>query len=260
MEFRRFVKRERCEAQGVPFRDHNLLLRELVDWCIEEQIPGDFAFDSWFTNADNLNHIHATGRGYVGDLKFNRNVEYQDRSLKAEALAAQITPKLRKRIKEGDTEQWYFTKSVRLPKVNHMVRILILWPTRDATKARKILVSNRTHWEAGRMLRVYRKRWTGTECFHRDGKQELGMGDCQLRNGRGQTRHLYLVFLAHSLLMRQLRQNRVCDWALARLMTIGEACRAVQQEVLRQTLSWAFDRGHSDGWSLQRITAYLALM
>ena len=43
-----------------------------------EEIPGDFTFDSYFTNADNLNHIHGKQdrfgrpRGYVGDLKSNR--------------------------------------------------------------------------------------------------------------------------------------------------------------------------------------------
>jgi hypothetical protein len=31
------------------------------------------------------------------------------------------------------------------------------------------------------------------------------MGDCQLRNSEGQTRHMYLVFLAYSALMTQLR-------------------------------------------------------
>ena len=41
------------------------------------------------------------------------------------------------------------------------------------------------------MLRVYRHRWTGTETFHRDGKQQLGLGDCQVRSGKGQTRHVY---------------------------------------------------------------------
>lgn len=38
--------------------------------------------------------------------------------------------------------------------------------------------------------------WRWTERFHRDGKQHLGMGDCQLRKGQGQTRHLYMILLA----------------------------------------------------------------
>ena len=62
------------------------------------------------------------------------------------------------------------------------------------------------------------------------------MGDCQLRDGQGQTRHMYLVTLAYSLLMRQLRQDRARDWALCRLKTIGEACRAMLHETLRATL------------------------
>ena len=64
------------------------------------------------------------------------------------------------------------------------------------------------------------------------------MGDCQLRDGQGQTRHMYLVMLAYSLLMRQLRQDRARDWALCRLKTIGEACRAMLNETLRATLTW----------------------
>ena len=90
-----------------------------------------------------------------------------------------------------------------------------------------MLVCNRTHWEASRILRAYRRRWRGTECFHRDGKQHLGMGDCQFRKGLGQTHHMYLVLLAHSLLMRQLRQGRASVWALERLTTVGQACRDV---------------------------------
>ena len=85
------------------------------------------------------------------------------------------------------------------------------------------------------------------------------MGDCQLRSGQGQTRHLYLVFLAHSLLMRQLRQGRVCEWARARLTTIGQACRAVAQQTLSQTITWVIERVQQDGWNCQRIKAHLAL-
>ncbi len=87
-----------------------------------------------------------------------------------------------------------------------------------------------------------RKRWTGAETFHRDGKQELWMGDCRLRSGQGQTRHMHLVMLAYSLLTLQLKQNRANDWALARLTTIGQACRAVASETLRTTITWAIEQ------------------
>lgn len=259
LEFRRFIKREHCEAAGEPFVDHNAMFRELVDWVVEEQIPGDFAFDSWFTNARNLNHIHGHGRNYVGDLKTNRKVIFKGEGIKADELAASIAPEDRKSITINGKTQWYFTKSVWIPKVDHRVRITILWDRRNGKEARKILVCNRPHWEIGRILRVYRHRWRGTECFHRDGKQHLGMGDCQLRNGQGQTRHLYMVFVAHSVMMRQLRRGRARDWALERLTTIGQACRAVGAQTLSQTLSWVVERVRDDGWDVPRIKKQLAL-
>jgi hypothetical protein len=142
----------------------------------------------------------------------------------------------------GDQRQWYFTVTVRIPGVNHKVRIVILWRYRNDDRHCKILVTNRITWEVSRIVRVYRHRWTGTETFHRDGKQQLGLGDCQLRDVQGQTRHMYLVMLAYSLLMSQLRQGRAREWALHRLMTIGEACRAMLRESLRTTLAWAIEQ------------------
>jgi hypothetical protein len=143
--------------------------------------------------------------------------------------------------------------------VRHKVRILILWQHREDEQARIILVTNRVQWEASRIVRVYRHRWTGTETFHRDGKQQLGMGDCQLRDGEGQTRHMYLVMLAYSLLMRQLRQSHAYEWAFRKLMTIGEACRAILRETLRTTLTWAIQRVTDSDWSLDRVVTHLGL-
>ena len=259
LEFRRFVKRDQCAEQEVAFRDHNEFFRELVGWVVEQGIPGDFTFDCWFTHAANLNHIHAHGRTYVGDLKFNRKVVFHGRTIKAEELAKEIPPDCRKPIVIGDERQWFFTKSIRIPEVDHPVRIVILWARRNGANACKILVTNRTQWEATRIVRVYRRRWRGTECFHRDGKQHLGMGDCQLRDGQGQTRHLVMVFLAHSVLMHQLRQSRASAWALERLTTIGQACLAVTRDVFGRTLDWALERLQRDGWSCERIKAHLAL-
>jgi hypothetical protein len=53
---------------------------------------------------------------------------------------------------------------------------------------------------------------------------------------------MYLVMLAYSLLMIHLKQSRAKTWALSRLTTIGQACRAVTAETLRTTLQWAIDQ------------------
>jgi hypothetical protein len=248
LEFRLFRKQEICEALGESFRNHTALCCEWIDWVCERQIPGDFAFDCYFTNAEVLNHIHETKgrsgrpRGYVGDLKTNRRLEWQGQTLKASELAASIPAKDRKGMRIGDRRQWYFTVTVRLPDVKHKVRIVIWWHDRHDEQCGKILVTNRVTWEVSRIVRVYRHRWTGTETFHRDGKQQLGLGDCQLRDLQGQTRHMNLVMLAYSLLMGELKQGRAKEWALHRLMTIGEACRAMAKEAMRTTLSWAIEQ------------------
>lgn len=266
LEFRRFKKREQCEATGETFEDHGVLFRQLVDWVCEREIPGDFTFDSYFTSAANLNYIHAQkndrgeSRAYVGDLKTNRKLEVRGKSLRAGELAAQVSRERRRELRRGDQRQWYYTTTVRLPQVQHPVRIVIIWRNRRDEQPAKVLVTNRTRWEINRILQTYRYRWTGTETFHRDGKQELGMGACQLRSGQGQTRHLYLVMLAYTLLVRELHTCRAKEWALARLTTIGQACRAVADETLGATLRWAIREIHEKSRKPPHVFAQLGLI
>lgn len=266
LEFRRFKKRDQCAATGETFEDHGVLFRQLVDWVCERNIPGDFAFDSYFSSAENLNHIHARrdergdSRGYVGDLKINRKLEIRGRSIRADEYAASIPREERHELRSGDDRQWYATAVVRLPQVTHPVRIVILWRNRRDKTPAKVLVTNRTRWEIKHVLQTYRRRWTGTETFHRDGKQELGMGDCRLRSGQGQTRHMHLVMAVYSLLMRQLKNSRATKRALRRLTTIGQACRAVAEETLRATLEWAVRQIHQNSQKLPHVIAQLGLI
>src|SRR4029450_12902824 len=147
---------------------------------------------------------------------------------------------------------------MRMPDVNHPVRLVLFWKERDHAEASQALVSNRLLWEVIRMVLVYRHRWTGTETFHRDGKQELGLGDCQVRNGEGQTRHGYLRRTAYSLLMRSLHQARPQNWARTMLTTIGEACRAVKGELLAQLVDWIVDKMADDPLAVPQSEASLA--
>ena len=255
IEWRRFKKRDACAASA--FKDHTQLCIELIDDAIARGIPGDFTFDSYFTSAKVLNHIESSKRAYAGDLKLNRKVGYEGREQSLQAVARQIPWQAKKPVRVGSRRYWYFSKQMRLPDVKHPVRIVLFWKERDEAEASKALVSNRLGWEVIRMVLVYRHRWTGTETLHRDGKQELGLGDCQVRNGEGQTRHVYLVSAAYSLLMHSLHQNRPQDWARTMLTTIGEACRAVKAETLERMIDWVVEKLAIDHWSSADIKAVL---
>jgi hypothetical protein len=259
LEFRRFKKEEQCQAENEPFKNHTALFLELADFCIERGIPGAFAFDSYFTNAECLNPLNARQRDYVGDLKFNRKVIWNGREVSADTMAAEIPFEARKAVPDDPKGQFYFCKSIRIPKLDHKVKVLILWKSPTESAASKILITNQVNWEVTRILGVYRKRWTGTEAFHRDGKQQLGLGDCQLRNGEGQTRHMYLVFLAYSLLLPRVRGSRVRDWSNALASTIGEACRGVMRDTLGKTIRWALNKALTCAWSPDHICEALAL-
>lgn len=179
-------------------------------------------------------------------MKANRLVTVEGQDWKAnEWITTCLGPLARTKFTVGGRTQWYFTKAIRLPKVSHPVRILVLWPRETAPRPGKSLITNRTHWAAHRILKGYRRRWTGTETFHRDGKQHLGMGECQLRTGAGQTRHMHLVGLVYTALMRQLQHDRAQDWAQMRLTTIGEACRLIARETLAKTLAWVVEHVHA---------------
>jgi hypothetical protein len=70
---------------------------------------------------------------------------------------------------------------------------------------------------------------------------------------------MYLVMLAYSLLMGQLRQGRAKEWALQRLTTIGEACRAMLRESLRSTLAWVIEQVAERERSFDHVVAQLGL-
>jgi len=195
----------------------------------------------------------------VGDLKFNRKVWFGGVELRAAQRAAQIPAGDRQKVTRGARTQWYFTKKIWLPEYTHAVRIVMLWNQGNGKEPVKRLITNHTHGEVTRVWRGYGQRWTGPETLPRDGKPHVGLGDCQLRSGEGQTRHLSLVLLVHSLLMAQLRQGRVRAWAHETLTTSGEACRAVLRETLGNTISWAIERATLDGWQPERIKAHLQL-
>ena len=49
----------------------------------------------------------------------------------------------KKPVRVGNRRYWYFRKPMRIPDVNHPVRMVVFWKERADTEASKALVSNR---------------------------------------------------------------------------------------------------------------------
>ncbi len=81
-----------------------------------------------------------------------------------------------------------------------------------------------------------------------------------MRSSKGQTRHMYLVMLAYSLLMRQLKETHSGFPTLDTLMTIGESCQAIMRELLRMTILWAIERVTTQQWEADQVFAALNLV
>ena len=60
--------------------------------------------------------------------------------------------------------------------------------------------------------------------------------------------------------MQQLKNNHAKEWALQRLTTIGQACRAVAKETLRATLVWAIVQINENTQKPLHVIAQLGLI
>jgi hypothetical protein len=112
---------------------------------------------------------------------------------------------------------------MRSPDITHPVHIALFWRERGVGDASKALASDRlnhstrdsyTRWLGHTVIvplcvlpvcQCWAARfslgsdpyglgllagWIGTEAFHRGGKQQLSLGDCQVRGGEGQIRYV----------------------------------------------------------------------
>src|SRR5215510_5136104 len=123
--WRRFRKKDVCK-QG-ECTDHTALCIELVNEASARGIPGDFTCDSYCTSAKVLNHIESIKRAYVGELKLNRKLVYEGREQALQQVARQIPWQAKKPLRVGNRRSWYFRKQMRIPDVNHPVRMVLFW-------------------------------------------------------------------------------------------------------------------------------------
>jgi hypothetical protein len=63
--------------------------------------------------------------------------------------------------------------------------------------------------------------------------------------------------LAYSLLVRELDKTSLSEWASVKLTTIGESCRAMLKESLRNMIHWIIEQLDFTGKIAQRMQSLL---
>ena len=233
---------------------------QLVQEAVAAGVP--FAvvlFDNWFLRLPLVQAIEDAHKDWVGGCPKDRLVLYQNRWTQVQAFIQTIPASAYRPFRIGHHLYWVF--SLVLPMKNlqrRRVRLLAVYE--DEVKVEKtplFFATNRTDWEAKRILTTYLDRWP-TETFNEDIKGHLGFEAYQLRHFQAIRRHWYLCFVAYSLLSDQGSPGHSRWNVRGQFRSTGQRCQAVVDELLSHLVTWIvrqLEQGVSPPQLLQLLLA-----
>src|SRR5699024_99125 len=221
------------------------LSREIVTELEEEVgVPADtYLFDSWFAHdSDLIKHVESYGKDWIGPLRSNRQVTFDNEEMRVDALEERID-----KVEREINEETYKIRTKTLPITQlGEIRLVIAEKVTDEDENNpvKYLATNKIDAPSGHLIRSYSYRWR-IETFFEDSKQDLGLGGCEVRDSDGASRHWHLQMLTYSLL-RLGPESSVSE----RLVSKASSLRAQLEHGLKETIynmfSWVRDQPDHD--------------
>ena len=233
---------------------------QLVQEAVAAGVPFSVVlFDNWFLRLPLVAAIEAAHKDWVGGCPKDRLVLYQNRWTQVQAFIRSIPASAYRPYRIGTHLFWVF--SLVMPMKNlHRRHVRLLAVYEDEVKSEQtplFFATNRTDWEAKRILTTYLDRWP-TETFYEDVKGNLGFEAYQLRHFHAIRRHWYLCFVAYSLLSDQGSPGRSRWNVRGQFLSTGQRCQAVVDELLAHLVSWIvhqLEQGVNQQQLLQRLLA-----
>ncbi len=221
------------------------LAREIITELEEEVgVPaGTYLFDSWFAHDSNLiKHVESYGKDWIGPLRSNRKVTFDNEEMRVDALEERID-KAEREVNEETYKIW--TRKLAISKLGE-VRLVIAEKVTDEDEENpvKYLATNKIDAPSAHIIRSYSYRWR-IETYFQDSKQDLGLGDCEVRDSDGASRHWHLQMLTYSLLRLGPDSS-----ASERLVSKASSLRAQLEHGLKEAIynmfSWVRDQPNRD--------------
>ena len=152
--------------------------------------------DSWYFSKDLTDRIEQLGKDWIFQSKSNRLIMSNRKWTPLSKFAEKIINKKKFRIIFiGDDKYFMKVFSVRMKGMG-LVRLQI---TMNKHGNFNFYISNRLDWKEVEIARQYAKRWD-IEVWHRDGKGNYGLKECQLRSDEAVKKYITLSTLAATLL------------------------------------------------------------
>ena len=231
------------EKQDEDDQDHDTkydLARDIVTELEKEVgVPADtYLFDSWFAHdSDLVEHVESYGNDWIGPIRSNRQVTYDQEQMSVDALAEHIDTTER----EVDDDLYHiWTKKLPVSELGDVKLVIAETDTdEDEENPVKYLATNKIDAPTAHIIRSYGMRWR-IETFFEDSKQDLGFGDCEMQLEEGASRHWHLLMAAYSLVRLDPESS-----ALGTVRSKASSLRANLEHSLKEAvynlLSWVRD-------------------
>lgn len=230
---------EQYEQNQKEHKTQNQLAVELVDECEHLDLDVDvYVCDAALACPEIMGAIEKHGKAWVSKLAKSRLVQVAAGGFETVEKFGHSLPKesfkpVNVETRHGEHRQyWCFSKVLMVHKWRKL-RVVISYDNEQLDGEPIYLVTNRTHWvQPQKIVQIYMRR-DPVEHLIRDGKQEIGLEDCQQRNEEGVLKHWELSFAAHTFLELGLELPNLPGVPAVRLETVGQKSRVMEGAILQ---------------------------
>ncbi|GAB7011055.1 IS701 family transposase [Halorubrum trueperi] len=243
------------------------LAKQLIDQAEAAGVPAaTYVYDAWFSSKEVNEHVESYDKDWITLLPVNRKIKYDGEWLSVDELYERV--ELVERTVDDETYRIWTQKRL-IKSLDAEKKVLLVEPVEedddeideedeeaadeedtaetstddeeseeeddgdedeDDEPEFRCLVTNKIDAPAAHLIRLYTRRWR-IETFFRDSRQDLGLGDCEVRNERGAKRHWHLVMLAYSLLRLGISHS-----ALGRAISTASSIRGDLKHALKESI------------------------
>lgn len=205
---------EQGQTLHLTFRTKIEIAIDLVHQVLSWELPGLFAFDSWYLSKALVEEIEQADRLWISRAGKDTHVIWRGEDVELQQMTARLPKKAYHKVQIQDQVFWCALKVMPVSPLEEKKAVLVCWKDDLGQGEPFYLITNATWWNSTRMLQTYFQRW-GIEELHREGKQHEGLADYQMRSLDGIRKHWCLVACAYAgLTLRRASHLRGIPYVL----------------------------------------------